>query len=52
MCFWCEINTNNQPKMETFHVIGTGHSIPENSTHIGSFVNDPFVWHLYQENKA
>lgn len=36
-----------------FYVIGTGHSIPEGTEHVGSVVvaGGHLVWHVYQEVK-
>ena len=33
-----------------YTVIGTGHEVPRNSTHIASYItkDDKFVWHLYE----
>lgn len=45
---WYEVN----PQETTIHVrifvVGTGDPIPyETNIHIGSFVQGPFVWHVY-----
>lgn len=33
-----------------FVVVGTGHTIPgDGLTHVGTVLDGPFVWHLYEE---
>jgi len=36
----------------TLRVIGTGHQIPDGTTHVGTFMDAPYVWHCYAERKA
>jgi len=31
-----------------FMAIGTGHPIPDNAEHVGSYQQGPYVWHIYQ----
>jgi hypothetical protein len=31
-----------------FDVFGTGHPIPEDAVHVGTFFDGPFVWHVYE----
>ena len=46
--FWVELESNNQIELRHFIVIGTGHSIPDNSEYVGSIMSGAFVWHLYE----
>jgi hypothetical protein len=49
-CIWIEADWVNEPQIERrFVVIGTGHEIAPDLTHIGSTI-DPigFVWHVYE----
>jgi len=47
---WIETRTGLRNQTREFHVIGTGHEIPENCTHVGSFIAAPFVWHVYEQS--
>lgn len=31
-----------------FYMRGTGHPVPDDVEHVGSFCHGPFVWHLFQ----
>ncbi len=49
-CVWCEVQPGNTPEDLDLYVIGTGNPIPsEAKQHWGSFVQGPFVWHLYSK---
>ena len=45
---WYELNPIAPIKWWCFEIIGTGHQIPQDSQHIGSYVAGPFVWHVYR----
>lgn len=48
-CIWCEVEAG-RVRQEPLHVfvVGTGGPMADRSTqHIGSFVQDSFVWHIY-----
>lgn len=53
-CVWVEFDvtqeTNLVPRM--FQIFGTGHLVPPLSTHLRSWINGPFVWHLYDHGEA
>jgi hypothetical protein len=36
-------------KLETVKILcaGTGHHVPDNASHIASFKQDMFIWHIY-----
>jgi hypothetical protein len=49
---WIEVETNAEKQYLSFRVLGTGNPITESLSgwgYIGTFVQDPFVWHLYCE---
>lgn len=47
-CLWIELDTKQPDQLRDLYIVGTGRPIPEEATkHIGSFVQDPFVWHAY-----
>lgn len=48
--FWYEFEIEETViETRTFRVFGTGHSIPENYQYLGTAMDRPFVWHLYEE---
>ena len=46
-CIWAEVDTRNEKVRCLIRIVGTGNPIPNGSEHIGSFVQGPFVWHVY-----
>lgn len=50
---WVKIDPQSPPTRETFYIIGTGNSMPENcskySNFIGTVQMPPFVWHVFKE---
>jgi hypothetical protein len=47
-CVWCDVDSDNlfDGKVKIL-IRGTGHPSPENVTYLGSFIQGPFVWHVY-----
>lgn len=46
---WVELDTDDEELWEHhFQVFGTGHDLPGFGSHIGSWIDGPYVWHLYQ----
>lgn len=45
---WAEFRDSETPRTRTFEVFGTGHVIPPNAVHVQSFLQDAFVWHVYE----
>lgn len=47
---WVELNPDNPTFPKTFSIVGTGHDIPVNAQHCGSWQMDGgrFVFHLYE----
>lgn len=51
-CLWAEVNTLRFLVQRKFVIVGTGHSLDDPifdpSKHVGSLVDAPFVWHIYE----
>lgn len=50
---WLEVATEKDPGpciRRQFRVYGTGHPISDYDIHRGSFIEGPFVWHVYESN--
>ena len=46
---WAMVNPNAIKTRRRFRVIGTGHSFDRDRlTHVASFQQPPFVWHLFE----
>jgi hypothetical protein len=48
---WCEVDTDKREYAREFLVVGTGHPMPDDDEgfiHVGSWQDEPFVWHAYQ----
>lgn len=46
---WIECHHNPATSFGmTFAVFGTGHSIPEDAKHCGTWLDRQYVWHLYE----
>lgn len=51
-CIWAEVDEAAQTHDVLVHIIGTGWDIPVASEYAGSYVQGPYVWHVYIERKA
>ena len=47
-CMWVECDASLPLEERKFEVFGTGRSIPEESTHVGTYLSPPFMWHVYE----
>jgi hypothetical protein len=48
-CVWIEVDVGETVTEErTFAVFGTGHPLSKGWHHRGSFVDAPYVWHIYE----
>jgi hypothetical protein len=48
VCIWFQVDTNFPTKKKIAYIVGTGNEIPPSATnYIGSFNQNPFVWHVY-----
>jgi len=45
-CIWADVNPDDENIPTTIYVVGTGHPLPVNAEHLGSFIQGPFVWHV------
>lgn len=45
---WVEVDTSTDTIPFEFHVVGTGHQVPNGTAHVGTVQMDVFVWHLYE----
>lgn len=47
-CLWAIVETEMPTDDVTIYIVGTGHPMPTGcSKHLGSFVQTPFVWHVF-----
>lgn len=48
-CIWAEVDTTQPDENFEVNVIGTGHEMNQKTpnVHIGTFVQGPYVWHVY-----
>lgn len=46
-CIWMELTPGGYIERHVIHIVGTGNPISGSLSHIGSFVQGPFVWHVY-----
>lgn len=47
-CVWVEVDDDSPFREERDVVVtGTGTPIPDGAVHIGSFNDNPFVWHVW-----
>jgi len=46
--FWIEFTPDEKMHTRTFVLHGTGHTIPVDNHYVGSALDPPFVWHLYE----
>lgn len=51
LCLWAEVDPSSPIADRGFAVVGTGHPVPDGARCVGSALDGPFVWHLY-ESKA
>lgn len=45
---WAEVDPDAPTEDRHFVVVGTGQDIPESSVHVGTVLDRPFVWHVYE----
>lgn len=53
-CVWAEVDTDAPAQERLLAIVGTGNSmfaLPDHATHVGSFVDRGFMWHLYDETE-
>lgn len=47
-CLWAEIDPDAPEEPRQFAVVGTGQMVPEGASHLGTWLDGQFVWHLYE----
>ncbi len=50
-CLWILLDPEDVKYTATFYIFGTGHNVDsrfQGSRHVGSFIEGPFVWHVFQ----
>lgn len=45
---WIEVETNNPPTDRCFVVYGTGREITQGDVYLGTYLDYPFVWHVFE----
>ena len=45
---WLEVDTEAPAVLRRFAVFGTGEPLPPGVAHVGSCVDAPFIWHVYE----
>lgn len=45
---WVEVDSDQPPEPIAFQCYGTGHPIPADADYIGTSIDGPFVWHVYE----
>lgn len=48
---WAVVDPEAERETRTFAVVGTGHAVPESSYHLGSLIELPFVWHVFETSE-
>lgn len=46
-CIWAMASSHLADHSHYVYVRGTGHEISDSRRHIGSFVEGPFMWHVF-----
>ena len=47
-CLWAIVDPDNEKRVFSFLLIGTGHPLPDNAAkHVGTFQQKQFVWHMF-----
>ena len=47
-CVWIEGDPEMPMRRRIFGVFGTGYQIPDGAGHCGSWIEAPYVWHVYE----
>lgn len=46
-CVWAIVETDQPIEAKKILVVGTGHPLPFWHGHVGSFVDESYVWHVF-----
>lgn len=44
---WIEQDVDGEPRPQRFEIYGTGHHIQPKRRWVGTFFDEPFVWHVF-----
>jgi len=49
-CLWALVDLDAPVDRREFRIVGTGHPFPDANKfeHVGTFLNEPFVWHVFE----
>lgn len=48
-CLWVLVQPENVQEYRRFHIVGTGHAVPESARkYIGTIQQGLFVWHIFE----
>ena len=50
IALWADENPANPKEMREFIVQGSGQNLPEGTTFVGTIMDPPFVWHIFEIN--
>ncbi len=51
-CLWVEVDIEVNPKGRlTTTIVGTGQPVDSTKTYAGTYLDGPFVWHVYYEHR-
>lgn len=46
-CIWAIVDPIEPLRRQKLYVVETGHPLPSATSHLGSFVDGSFVWHVF-----
>lgn len=50
ICAWFEVDAVGETtEKRSFVIVGTGHMVPEGTSHVGTVLDGIFVWHIYED---
>jgi len=55
LCLWARVFPENKSVQRRFVTLGTGHTIPDEEghlVHLTTFLDGPFVWHVFEVKPA
>lgn len=47
---WVEVDTDKPVKPREFMIFATGSKVPDEWKHVGTLLDGPFVWHIYERD--
>lgn len=51
-CLWAEVDPTVEKADRQFYIVGTSHTLPpEARAFVGTFMQPPFVWHVYADRQ-